>query len=401
MELVYTLPFRSGVFNSLKSFMFHPLLSKLTCCVFFLLPGLFYGLVMSRLPAVKAAAELSDSLIGLCLFCMGSFGLIGLAGSPALIRKVGSRIVLCLTAVVAAAGLCFIGFSSSVIAVLIGFAAMGIGISMLDVAMNTQGVLYEFHSRSQSMNLFHAFYSLGAVLASLIGSVCATARLTAGLNFVIASAPFLLLSLALNRYLLPERRTEAEEKTSKVCHRIPLFILVCAVMALLAYAAEGSVGEWGALYLTTVKEASVGIGALVYGIFSCVTCAVRLVGDPLRKEFGEIPVIIFGSVISFVGMVGVLSFSSVWLVLISYAIMGLGLAPVVPTLFSMAGKNGKIPAAAATSTVAFMAYGGLLIVPPSIGWLAQHTNLHEALFIVLGLIALMFSLALLLRKLNK
>ena len=284
---------------------------------------------------------------------------------------------------------------------MIGFAAMGIGISMLDVAMNTQGVLYEFHSRSQSMNLFHAFYSLGAVLASLIGSVCATARLTAGLNFVIASAPFLLLSLALNRYLLPERRTEAEEKTSKVCHRIPLFILVCAVMALLAYAAEGSVGEWGALYLTTVKEASVGIGALVYGIFSCVTFAARLVGDPLRKEFGEIPVIIFGSVISFVGMVGVLSFSSVWLVLISYAIMGLGLAPVVPTLFSMAGKNGKIPAAAATSTVAFMAYGGLLIVPPSIGWLAQHTNLHEALFIVLGLIALMFSLALLLRKLNK
>ena len=41
-------------------------------------------------------------------------------------------------------------------------------------------------------------------------------------------------------------------------------------------------------------------------------------------------------------------------------------------------KNGKIPAAAATSTVAFMAYGGLLVVPPSIGWMAQHTNLHEA-----------------------
>ena len=51
--------------------------------------------------------------------------------------------------------------------------------------------------------------------------------------------------------------------------------------------------------------------------------------------------------------------------------------------------------------VAFMAYGGLLVVPPSIGWMAQHTNLHEALFIVLGLIALMFSLALLLRKLHK
>ena len=277
---------------------------------------------------------------------------------------------------------------------------MGIGISMLDVAMNTQGVLYEHYSKSQSMNLFHAFYSLGAVLASLIGLVCATVGLTPGLNFFWASVPFVLLSLLLNKYLLPERRVD-EEKTAKTRHKIPLVVLVCAVMALLAYAAEGSVGEWGALYLTTVKEASLGVGALVYGIFSGVTFVARLVGDPLRKEFGEIPVIIFGSVISFIGMVGVLSFSSVALVLVSYSVMGLGLAPIVPTLFSMAGKNGKIPAAAATSTVAFMAYGGLLVVPPSIGWMAQHTNLHEALFIVLGLIALMFSLALLLRKLHK
>ena len=359
-----------------------------------------YGLLMARLPAVKAAAELSDSLIGLCLFCTGAFGLVGLGGSPALIRKVGSRMVLCVTAVIAAAGLCLIGISTALPIVLLGFGAMGIGISMLDVAMNTQGVLYEHYSKSQSMNLFHAFYSLGAVLASLIGSVCATVGLTAGLNFFWASVPFVLLSLLLNKYLLPERRVD-EEKTAKTRHKIPLVVLVCAVMALLAYAAEGSVGEWGALYLTTVKEASLGVGALVYGIFSGVTFVARLVGDPLRKEFGEIPVIIFGSVISFIGMVGVLSFSSVALVLVSYSVMGLGLAPIVPTLFSMVGKNGKIPAAAATSTVAFMAYGGLLVVPPSIGWMAQHTNLHEALFIVLGLIALMFSLALLLRKLHK
>ncbi len=381
--------------------MFHPLLSKLTCCVFFLLPGMIYGLLMARLPAVKTAADLSDSLIGLCLFCTGAFGLVGLAASPALIRKVGSRMVLCITAVIAAAGLCLIGFSRELVFILIGFGAMGIGISMLDVAMNTQGVLYEYYSKSQSMNLFHAFYSLGAVLASLMGSICATAGLPAGLNFLGASLPFVVISLLLNKYLLPEKQVTQEKSAAKPSHKIPFLVMVCAVMALLAYAAEGSVGEWGALYLTTVKEASLGVGALVYGIFSGVTFVARLVGDPLRKEFGEIPVIIFGSVISFIGMVGVLSFSSVALVLVSYSVMGLGLAPIVPTLFSMAGKNGKIPAAAATSTVAFMAYGGLLVVPPSIGWMAQHTNLHEALFIVLGLIALMFSLALLLRKLHK
>lgn len=195
--------------------MFHPLLSKLTCCIFFLLPGLMYGLLMARLPAVKTAADLSDSLIGLCLFCTGLFGLAGLAGSPAIIRKVGSRMVLCVTAVIAAAGLCLIGFSTKLSVVLLGFGAMGMGISMLDVAMNTQGVLYEYFSKSQSMNLFHAFYSLGAVLASLIGSVCATAGLTVGLNFLGASVPFVIISLLLNRYLLPERQVNEEGKTAK------------------------------------------------------------------------------------------------------------------------------------------------------------------------------------------
>ena len=190
MELHHTLTFPSVIINYLKSYMFHPLLSKLTCCIFFLLPGLMYGLLMARLPAVKAAAELSDSLIGLCLFCTGALGLVGLGGSPALIRKVGSRMVLCVTAVIAAAGLCLIGFSTALPIVLLGFGAMGIGISMLDVAMNTQGVLYEYYSKSQSMNLFHAFYSLGAVLASLIGSVCATTGLTAGYNIGCFTLPF-------------------------------------------------------------------------------------------------------------------------------------------------------------------------------------------------------------------
>lgn len=44
---------------------------------------------MARLPAVKIAAELSDLLIGLCLFCTGAFGLVGLGGSRRLLEKWG------------------------------------------------------------------------------------------------------------------------------------------------------------------------------------------------------------------------------------------------------------------------------------------------------------------------
>ena len=103
-----------------------------------------YGLLMARLPAVKAAAELSDSLIGHLLVLHGCFGFSrNWEAARRLLEKWASRMVLCVTAVIAAAGLCLIGFSTALPIVLLGFGAMGIGISMLDVAMNTQGVLYE------------------------------------------------------------------------------------------------------------------------------------------------------------------------------------------------------------------------------------------------------------------
>ncbi|WP_289077363.1 MFS transporter [uncultured Parasutterella sp.] len=380
--------------------MFHPLRSKAACAVFFFLTGLYYGLIVSRLPAIKMHVGLSDSQIGLCLFMFGCFGLLGLLFSPKLISRFSSRMVLCVNAVLCFLGLLGIGFAQTVPQIFVAFGICGFSVSLLDGAMNTQGVLYEKASKRPTLNLFHAFYSLGAVFASAAGSVCAALAIGSGINFLVASAAFVVLSLSLSGYLLSDRTALTSASTGSKKHRLPAVVMICAVCSLLAYASEGTVGEWGGLYLTGDKGADQSVAALVYGLFSIVTFFARLAGDPLRTKFGENNLMLCGLALALAAMGVVLKADSAYTVLAAYAVMGLGFAHVIPTLFSIAGRNGIIPAASATAAVAFMSYAGLLFVPPCIGWVAQHFSLHAALCLVPVMIAVTFILTLRLRSLS-
>lgn len=176
--------------------------------------------------------------------------------------------------------------------------------------------------------------------------------------------------------------------------------MICAVCSLLAYASEGTVGEWGGLYLTGDKGADQSVAALVYGLFSIVAFFARLAGDPLRTKFGENNLMLCGLALALAAMGVVLTAESAYTVLAAYAVMGLGFAHVIPTLFSIAGRNGIIPAASATAAVAFMSYAGLLFVPPCIGWVAQHFSLHAALCLVPVMITVIFILTLRLKSLS-
>lgn len=86
--------------------------------------------------------------------------------------------------------------------------------------------------------------------------------------------------------------------------------------------------------------------------------------------------------------------------LCGYVVMGLGLAPVVPTIFSLAGKCKGITASEASSFIAIVAYGGLLVVPPTLGWIASHSSLGTALCLVLVFCALAFVISLILPRLK-
>ena len=103
-----------------------------------------------------------------------------------------------------------------------------------------------------------------------------------------------------------------------------------------------------------------------------------------------------GSAVAFVGLFTALASDAAAASLAGFGIMGVGLAPIVPILFSCAGAAGD-PVRAA-SFLSSLAYGGMLCFPPMLGFVAHATSVGTALVIVLGLAAAILAGSFILRR---
>jgi MFS family permease len=72
-----------------------------------------------------------------------------------------------------------------------------------------------------------------------------------------------------------------------------------------------------------------------------------------------------------------------------FALAGLGLAPVVPLLYSAASRAPGSTSAAAIAAASSIGYSGMVIGPPLIGAIAEVSSLGAALWVVVAAIALL------------
>ncbi len=99
----------------------------------------------------------------------------------------------------------------------------------------------------------------------------------------------------------------------------------------------------------------------------------RLFADPIRKKVGSFVPIRIGLVVGLCGMLTVLFAQSAYLLFVRLCIdgnrFGTGSSDVIRKFGWF--RSGNLSPQRASSTVAFLAYGGLLSVPPCIGYLAH------------------------------
>ena len=171
-ELTVIDTIQSRFISSIKMFS-EAVKNKLSCAAFFFLPGLSYSLVTSRMPAIKESAHIDDLQLGIALFCLGIAGCIGLFFSSKIVRLLKDRPTIAVGASLGTIGLVISGCATSFASLVPGFAVIGFGIGLTDALMNAQGMFYERRYKTRSMNLFHAFFSLGGIVGSLAASLCA------------------------------------------------------------------------------------------------------------------------------------------------------------------------------------------------------------------------------------
>lgn len=381
--------------------------ARLACMFYFMAPGLAYGLVTSRMPALKNMTGATEGELGIILLCFGLSALIGLAFAPRLIAKISAKTTLLASSLACMVFVVLVSFSSSVWFFGIAMALLGICMGLCDVTMNVQGVEVERAYKKSSMNILHAGYNIGAAAAACAGSIFAATNFGVWVNFVLPVTIMIGMlwwaepRLVTENLEKPERSESSPLVSVEPKKRLPFLVWVCGLLCVCCYVSEGSVGEWGSLYLHQEKAAPESIAALVFAGFSICSLMCRLVADRLRNNFGDFLVSTAGATLALAGMLTVLSSSSWSICLIGYAMMGLGQAPIVPIAFSRAGAIKGVSTARATSLVSLLAYAGLLFAPPAFGLSAEHFGLHTALCSVPVLLTITVLLAFLLGHLIK
>jgi fucose permease len=147
---------------------------------------------------------------------------------------------------------------------------------------------------------------------------------------------------------------------------------ILGFMALFSMVPEGAVLDWAAIYLGKELGADLFRSGLAFAFFAGAMAVMRFAGDRVRNRFGAVKTLRISGLIGATGLLGGALAPTDVVAIISFACAGLGIANMVPIMFSAAGNHPGLPAGTAISTVTMVGYAGILIAPSTIGFVAEH-----------------------------
>jgi MFS family permease len=333
-----------------------------------------------HIPAVKSRHALGDGQLGLVLLAMAAGSVLALPVAGRLVGHFGSR------AMTGIAGLALCGalplplLSGSVLALSLSLALLGAANGTLDVSMNAGALCVERLYRRPIISSFHAFFSLGGAG----GAVVAAAAMGLGVgdlpHVAIAAGVGIVVVMAAWRGMLVE--AAPGKRPAGVFGWPAPALLFLGVLAFAGLLAEGAMADWSAVYLHATLTASPAFAAAGFAAFSLAMTIGRLTGDRIVGRLGPARALQGSGAVAAVGLAGALLIGTPIAAIGGFGLVGLGIANIIPVLFSLAGRAGGTAAGSALAAVATPGYLGFLAGPPLIGLAAEHTSLRAALGIV-------------------
>jgi fucose permease len=142
---------------------------------------------------------------------------------------------------------------------------------------------------------------------------------------------------------------------------------------------EGATADWSAVYLSGPLHARGVVPGLGYAAFSLAMVTVRLSGNRLLTRFRPDRLLPALAVVATLGFAAGLIIARPPAALVGFGCLGIGLASVVPAVFSAAGRIPGLPPGTAVATASACGWAGFVCGPPLIGRLATWASLPVAL----------------------
>lgn len=354
--------------------------SRYAVAAVFTVHGAVTGSFATRVPWIQDHASVSAGQLGLALAfpALGASLAMPLAGSVS--HRFGARNALRGLIALWTLSLVLPALAPNLLTLCLALFVYGATAGMADVAMNALGVEVENRLGRSIMSGLHGMWSAGALVGSAAGTLAAHLGSDARLHHALAAAVLTFLGLLACRWVLDLQPAEDEEAPPRFALP-PKSALLIGAVGFCAVFAEGASLDWSAVYLRDQLETSAGLAAACTTGFTLTMAIARLAGDRIVDRFGAVRTVRVSGILAVLGGLLIVLANHPALAMAGFALMGLGIAVVVPLCFAAAGRSGSNPSLAIAG-VATITYTSGLIAPSAIGTIAQASSLLVSFVLV-------------------
>jgi fucose permease len=352
--------------------------------VAFCVTGVVTATWAARIPAVQDRLGLSPGGLAVVALAIEAGALCGLPVGAAVVARVDSR-----RAVAAA----LLGYAPGVVwaAVAPGLASLAVGLglwaatnSVLDVALNAQGVELERRAGRPLLAGLHAGQSAGLLAGAAVAFGAAAVEVPLLLHAGVVALGALAAGLAASRHLVPA--------TGRTRGRAPVRpsgrLLLLSAVAFGVFLADGTATTWLTVQVRGLPGGGPGVAAAAYLGFTAALLTGRLAGDRLTARLGRRRLVRAGCLGAALGLTSAVAAPGLPLVLAGWAVVGLALAPLAPAVLAAAPQVARTAVPTAVATVTTIGYLGSFTGPPAVGALAEVAGLAPALLLPVAVLLL-------------
>ena len=357
--------------------------------------GMMVAATAARLAEIKSHVGASNTAFGTSLMIGNLGSMAGTMFGGRIAHRVGTRRLVQLVMVGDAGVQVANGFMNALWQVPIVAFFGGFMYSMANVGTNSQGAMIEAQSGRSLMPSFHGSWSIGALTGSMLAGLLAK-LLTPEYHLIINSALALFGIWVVSKELLPFASdqediaaNQAVKHEDAIPPEIKRFLYLVSLGSLLALVAEASVGDWSSILLKEDLHIGIGFNTLGYTSFLAAQIVGRFSVGKLIDKIGIPRVIKFGGIIGGIGYASGLIIShltvehhkllAVIVMCLSYAILGLGVAPMPPSYVTISGSIPGLPTARALARMGVISSLGFFIGRGAVSLLAGWIGLPLAL----------------------
>lgn len=357
--------------------------------------GLVIGAYAAAIPTLQARFGLSPQLLGALFVTVGLAAIISMQLAGRLSDHLGARRVSLAMIPFLTLAMIALGQAPTLPWLFVAGALLGFGNGGIDVAMNAIGVQVEKQRSKPIMSFFHGMWSVGnlagaALLVSLTPLLGRGGQFGVQVTTAIAGIVGIAV-LAIGWRIIPETEPVKHTDSATGAKRpIPAAAYLLGLMAVAFGLGEGTAMDWSGLHVTEVAGVDATTGALGVTVMAAFMVVIRLLGDFLVTRFGRRAVTRFGGACSAIGYLVLAVVTPLPLLLLGWALVGLGIGMIAPQVYATAGHAAGGRGLAVVIT---FGYATFLLAPALIGWLVGAVGIQHAMFVPAALLSGLLFLA--------